>query len=335
MLYLGEEHIRQLGMPWSKLMDVVEGAISLIDDGDYAQPLKPYLRYGNPRNRIITMPAYIGGSVQAAGIKWIASFPGNIAEGLPRAHSVTLLNDAATGVPAAVVNTALVSGIRTAAVSGVMLRQWQKARQSLLEAGRSAPIRVGIIGFGPIGRLHSEMCRSVLGSDLGEVYVYDIGWSRPGTRKPITTDCLPDEFGGTRVASDWEEIHDRCDVVIACTVSSDRYYRLPLRKGTLHLDVSLRDYAPEALDKVKAIVVDDWQEVCRENTDIELLHLQKGLAADDVWTLGDIACRAALMTMSPEEPVLFCPMGMAAFDIAIAHWYAETASRQGVGIRLP
>ena len=88
MLYLNDRDIQAVGLDWPALLDALEAAVHIADTGEYAQPIKPYLRYGDPRNRIIAMPAYIGGTVHAAGIKWIASFPDNIHHGQPRAHSV-------------------------------------------------------------------------------------------------------------------------------------------------------------------------------------------------------------------------------------------------------
>lgn len=371
MLYLGDEHIEALGLPWEDLLLQIETAVAAMDEGDCAQPLKPYLRYRHPRNRIIAMPAYVGGTIGAAGLKWIASFPGNSEAGLPRAHSVTVLNDADTGRPVAIINSARISAIRTAAVSGVMLRHWMDRRS---RDGAQPPLRVGIIGFGPIGRFHAAMCRSLLGKRLAALHVYDIrGLPDIKERQDVKgsqnnirlqdsrawQECrnLHDNGGlqnsqeskdsrewqdsralqaepSSVVAGSWEELYDTCDVIITCTVSDKRYINRPPRRGTLLLHVSLRDYSVEALESLQAIVVDDWSEVCRENTDIELLHRQRGLTSDAARTLADVVRRNALLSFPDDEPVLFCPMGMAIFDMAIAQWYVRRATAHGTGIQL-
>ncbi|MGM0883264.1 MAG: 2,3-diaminopropionate biosynthesis protein SbnB [Bacillota bacterium] len=325
MLYLGDEHIRSIGLHWEQLVDCVEDAVQVIDSGDYAQPLKPYLRYKNPQNRIIAMPAYVGGPVQTAGVKWIASFPGNIDAGLPRAHSITLLNNADTGLPYAMLNTPLPSAARTAAVSGLLIRHY-------LKANTERRFRLGIIGFGPVGRLHYDMCCQLFGSRLDAVYVYDI-------RKPVLDSPdlsnVPEELRSrTKLAGSWQHLYSDCDLIITCTVSSQRYIDLPPAPGSLLLDVSLRDYSSAAIGGIEAIIVDDWEEVCRENTDIELLHRECGLTKADTRTLADVVCRSALTAFRPEEPVLFCPMGMAVFDIAAAHYLVTRAEALGIGIRL-
>lgn len=323
MLYLGDQQIRAIGLNWEELVDSMEAAVRIIDTGDYAQPVKPYLRYRNPANRIIAMPAYVGGAVQTAGIKWIASFPGNIDAGLPRAHSITLLNNADTGIPIAMLNTALPSAARTAAVSGLFIRHYLKAQ------GPEKRLKLGIIGFGPVGRLHYDMCCRLFGERLVDVYVYDI---RGCELDPAQTDDTL--LSRTRLADSWQQLYNECDLVITCTVSNQRYIDIPPAAGSLLLDVSLRDYTSAALKSVNAIIVDDWEEVCRENTDIELLHLECGLTKARTRTLSDVVCRGALAAFDGAEPVLFCPMGMAVFDMTVADYFVGRAKALGIGLQL-
>ncbi|MGO4694156.1 2,3-diaminopropionate biosynthesis protein SbnB [Paenibacillus sp. 2TAB26] len=326
VLYLGDEHIRTIGLHWEELVDSIEVAVQIIDSGDYAQPIKPYLRYRNPANRIIAMPAYIGGSVKTAGMKWIASFPGNIDAGLPRAHSVTLLNNAETGIPYAMLGTPLPSAARTAAVSGLFIRHYLKTRTA------SKSLKIGIIGFGPVGRLHYDMCCRLFGEHLEDIQVYDIRGCELDNPDLAAVDAALRHR--TRLASSWQQLYNECNLIINCTVSSQRYIDTPPAEGTLLLDVSLRDYTAAAISSINAIIVDDWNEVCRENTDIELLHLESGLTEAQTSSLTDVICREALASISDSEPILFCPMGMAVFDMAIADYFVQRAQALGIGLQL-
>jgi 2,3-diaminopropionate biosynthesis protein SbnB len=326
VLYLGDEHIRTIGLHWKELVDSMEAAVHILESGDFAQPIKPYLRYGNPDNRIIAMPAYAGGAVQTAGIKWIASFPGNINAGLPRAHSVTLLNHADTGIPYAIINSALPSAARTAAVSGLLLRHYLKAQ------GEKRRLRLGIIGFGPVGQLHYEMCGQLYNEHIEEAYIYDLRGCEL-SHPQLAAEGQPLR-ARTRVADSWQQLYEACDLIITCTVSNQRYIDRPPSPGSLLLDVSLRDYATAAIDRIQAIVVDEWEEVCRENTDIEQLHLERGLTKAHTLSLTDVVCRGALASFAEDEPVLFCPMGMAVFDMAAARYFVERASDKGIGLQV-
>lgn len=320
MLYLNDHDLRAIGLDWPGLVDSVESAVRILDSGDYAQPVKPYLRYKNPRNRIIAMPAYAGGDVNAAGIKWIASFPDNLKKGLSRAHSIIVLNDPDTGQPSAVLNSPLPSIVRTASISGLMIRHFIKARP--LEQ-----IQLGIIGWGPIGQYHCHMAAALYGEQIECIRIFDLRGADLSTVPPFYRDR-------TEVAETWEEVYRQSNIFITCTVSDHRYIDLPPAAGSLLLNVSLRDFKPEALASVKAIIVDDWDEVCRENTDIEQLHLQQGLTRAGTRSITDVVTRRSLTKFPAEEPVFFCPMGMAVFDIATAVYFVKKAGEQGIGTGL-
>jgi ornithine cyclodeaminase len=275
--------------------------------GDFAQPLKPYLRYRDPKNRIIAMPAFVGGNVNMAGIKWIASFPDNIKSGLPRAHSVVILNNADTGEPVAIICTPLLSVIRTASVSGLMIRRYGE-RHSLNN------IVVGITGFGPIGRYHVKMLRALLGDRIARFLVYDV---HP-PNKSVAAEVDP----AIELVRRWEDAYLDADIFVTCTVSPTRYIDERPKRGSLHLNVSLRDYTPEVYEWFReSIIVDDWDEVCRENTDIEIMSVEKGLLKSHTRSIVDVVHHNCLEGYAEGLPIMFNPMGMSVFDIAMGAFY--------------
>lgn len=319
MLYLNGRDLLKIGVDWNKTIDTIEDAVKCLDASDFAQPIKPYLRYRNLRNRIIAMPAFLGGSFNMSGIKWIASFPENINKGIARAHSVVILNDADTGKPVSVVNTALLSILRTVSVSGLVMRYYDKARK--LER-----FNVGIIGWGPIGKKHLELLLSLYGERIDTIFLYDI---RPVIDKAEIDPRYRDKVV---ITGSWEEAYQDADVFITCTVSSDRYIDQQPKSGSLQLNVSLRDYKSDIFDYVKGgIIVDDWDEVCRENTDIECMHVEKGLQKDDTKTLRDVVCRHYINSLKDSQTIMFNPMGMGVFDIAIATYYLHRAENNNIG----
>lgn len=324
MIYLNDRHIHEVGVDWRVLIDQMEATARLMNTTEIVQPLKPYLRFRQLRNRMIAMPAFVGGGVEASGIKWISSFPENRERGLPRAHCTVILNDPMTGVPVAFFRSGWLNTLRTAAVSGVMLRKYLEAH----EAGTSMkPLRLGIIGYGPVGQRHLEMIAAAFGDRLETVRLFDsMGIDPSSIPAPIRDKTI--------IAGTWQEVYLRSNVFVTCTVSTERYIDLPPSPGSLLLNISLRDFKPPSVRSVKAIVVDDWREVCRENTDIEQLHLEYGLEEKKVLTLREVVCEDALLKLPPREPIFFNPMGMAAFDITLAAYYWREATRLGVGVPL-
>ncbi len=320
MLYLDEKHILQMGIQWEKAIDIIKEAVKCLGNSDFAQPIKPYLRYRDLTNRIIAMPAFLGGEFNMAGIKWIASFPKNIEHQIPRAHSVIILNNADNGIPEAIINTPLLSIIRTASVSGLVCRYYMESRNL-------KSFNLGIIGWGPIGQYHYRMCKAIYGDRISNVYIYDLQEIDPCT---LEDDRIP-----KTIAGDWEEVYDNSDVLATCTVSGAPYINRPPRPGSLLLNVSLRDFSTDIYPYIRnSTIVDDWDEICRENTDIENLHKVKGLVKQDTKSIIDVVAGDCIARMDRNVPVFFNPMGMAVFDIATATYYYKTAIQHGIGVKL-
>lgn len=319
MLYLNTQHLLKIGVDWSSIADVIRNAVVALSNHEYSQPVKPYLRYKAQHNRIIAMPAYVGGTIECAGIKWIASFPDNIKNGMPRAHAVTILNDAGTGRPLGVINSGLLSAIRTAGVSALMIREFLAQRQV-------KGLQVGIVGFGPIGKMHLDMVNSLYGDLVDRYVIFDLD--------PARKDDLPKHIGKVQFANAWEDCYTQADIFITCTVSKERYISKPPKQGSLQLNVSLRDFTPEFRRFTNTIVVDDWEEVCRENTDIEMMHKHAGLRKEDTLSMVDVVCGQALQSAQQPDVVMFNPMGMAVFDISVGKHFLNLATEQNVGVLL-
>ena len=320
MLYLNDTDLKKIGLDWNATIDNIELAVRCLEKEDFAQPIKPYLRYRDLTNRIIALIAFVGGKINLAGIKWIASFPDNIGHGLPRAHSVVVLNEADTGVPICIINTPLLSIVRTASVSGLMIRHFLKARPK-------TNLVVSIIGWGPIGQYHYRMVCGMLKDSIDTIYLYDL---RKIKADSVTGPCKD----RTIIAENWQEAYRNADIFITCTVSAGPYVDGKPRPGSLQLNCSLRDYKVSIMDYTKAIIVDDWDEVCRENTDIENMHNERGLAKEDTRSLVEVVCNAAVAEYPQDEAVMFNPMGMAVFDVAMGRYYLDIAKEKSIGLEL-
>jgi len=84
------------------------------------------------------MPALGGGY---ALLKWVTSFPGNPAQGLPTVAGLVLLSDASNGSLKAVLDAAAVTALRTGAAAVVAAETLGRA-----DAGAAAVIGAGVNG---------------------------------------------------------------------------------------------------------------------------------------------------------------------------------------------
>lgn len=321
MVYLSDDDLREIGTDWWSITDMIYETAAVMARKEYAQPIKPYLRFGDPANRIIAMPAYAGGDISTAGIKWIASFPGNLQRGIPRAHSVTILNEVTTGRPFCILHSAELSHIRAAAVSGTVVREYMKSRPGL------SRFDIGILGFGPVGRRHLDMISGLLGEKMGQVRIYD--------PKVSGREMMDERFrDAVQFSGGWPELLACSDILITCTTSKKGYIEGVPKSGSLHLNVSLRDYCEGFRQHVTRFIVDDWDEVCREGTDVERMSRTMGLTREMTFALAEVLCGGGFGPLSKEDVVMFNPMGLAVFDIALGCYYYRQCKKRNTGVVL-
>ncbi len=133
-------------------IEVTRDAFLRHHSGEWIMPPKVYLEsppYGDFR----AMPARGG---ELALLKWITSFPGNPAQGLPTVSGVVCLSDARTGVPLAILDARAVTALRTGAVAAV----------ASLALARPGARTVGIVGCGLHGAWTAR-CLAAAGYDDG------------------------------------------------------------------------------------------------------------------------------------------------------------------------
>ncbi|MFF7976464.1 hypothetical protein [Streptomyces sp. NPDC007905] len=143
MLILRHSEVAQIldGRELDNIRTVAD-AYRLHAQGDTTVPHSTFLRFpGQPRNRIIGLPAYRGGEQPAAGMKWIASFPANIERSIERASAAITLNSLETGRPEALLEGSLISAKRTAASAALAAELLTRDRR---------PDGIALIGCGII-----------------------------------------------------------------------------------------------------------------------------------------------------------------------------------------
>jgi ornithine cyclodeaminase len=121
-IYLQQEDtIACGGLDMPRIIEAVESVYALHERGECIEPEAPLIAWAGPEGkRILTHPAWVGGDVNVAGIKWIPSNPENPRKrGMPRASAIIILNDDETGYPLAVMDGTIISAARTGAATGV------------------------------------------------------------------------------------------------------------------------------------------------------------------------------------------------------------------------
>jgi 2,3-diaminopropionate biosynthesis protein SbnB len=301
-----------------EVVDLVEATYRLHGDGQSVNPPSYFLRFPDrPASRIIALPASIGGQVRVDGLKWISSFPENVAAGIPRASAVLILNDHDTGYPFACLEASVISATRTAASAALAADR--------LSRGRPRPTRVGFVGTGLIARyIHTFLART--GWSFDEIGVHDLSPdSAAGFRGYLERS---DTEGAITVHESAESLIRSSDLVVFATVASRPHVtdRSWFDHHPLVLHVSLRDLAPEILlDSTN--IVDDVEHCLKADTSPHLAEQLTGNRDFLDGTLDDVM--AGRVTVPAGRPVVFSPFGLGVLDLAVGNFVHREVARSG------
>jgi 2,3-diaminopropionate biosynthesis protein SbnB len=301
----------------SQIVALVEATYRLHSAGDSVNPPSYFLNLPDrPTARIIALPASIGGPLHVDGVKWISSFPENVAAGIPRASAVLILNDHDTGYPFACLESSIISATRTAALA-VSAAGWLSRERR--------PARIGFIGVGLIARyIHTFFAGT--GWSFDEIGVHDLSAdSAAGFRSYLEQSAAP---GLIRVHESAEQLIRASDLVVFATVAARPHVRDRswFDHNPLVLQVSLRDLAPEILlDSVN--IVDDVEHCLKANTSPHLAEQLTGSRDFLLGTLDDIM--GGRVTLPADRPVVFSPFGLGVLDLAVGKYVYDEVLRSG------
>ncbi|WP_433556423.1 2,3-diaminopropionate biosynthesis protein SbnB [Pseudonocardia xinjiangensis] len=301
-----------------QIMEVVEATYRLHGAGDSVNPPSYFLRFPDrPADRIIALPASIGGQVRVDGLKWISSFPGNVAAGIPRASAVLILNDHDTGYPFACLESSIISATRTAASAALAADR--------LSRGRTRPTRVGFIGVGLIARyIHTFLTGTDWSFD--DIGVYDLSTEHAaGFRGYLEQSGTP---GRITVYDTAEDLIRSSDLVVFATVAAQPHISDVswFDHNPLVLHVSLRDLAPEIV-LASTNIVDDVEHCLKANTSPHLAEQLTGNRNFLHGTLDDVI--AGQVTVPADRPVVFSPFGLGVLDLAVGKYVYDEVTRSG------
>ena len=289
-----------------EIVELVEATYRLHGAGDSVNPPSYFLRFPDrPSSRIIALPASIGGHTRVDGLKWISSFPENVAAGIPRASAVLILNDHDTGYPFACLESSIISATRTAA-SAALAADW-------LSRSRQRPTRVGFVGTGLIARyIHTFLAGT--GWSFDEIGLHDLSAdSATGFRRYLEPSGTA---GRIIVHESAEELIRSSDLVVFATIAAEPHISDVswFEHNPLVLHVSLRDLAPEIL-LASTNVVDDIEHCLKANTSPHLAEQVTGNRDFLLGTLNDVMAGRA--TLPADRPVIFSPFGLGVLDLAV------------------
>ena len=303
--FFNGENVRAAVSP-ERALEAVRDAFVAYARGEWTMPPKVYVP-AYPEGDFRAMPALGAGH---ALLKWVTSFPGNPAQGLPTVTGLVLLSDASNGMLKAVLDAGAVTALRTGAAAVL-------AAEAL---GRSDAETAAVIGAG----VNGEAAARTFVARGRRVELWDIDRTRA---EEVA------ERVGAEVAAGREEAL-AADLLV--TVTPGR--QVVLDEGSLlrgqHASLMGADGPGKAeiavaeLERVR-VFCDDWEQASHNG---DLVHAVEAgvLARDDVSQLGDVLIGTAEGRKSDDDITVFDSTGLAIQDLAIALAALERADELGL-----
>jgi alanine dehydrogenase len=291
--FFNGENVRAAVSP-ERALDAVRDAFIAYARGEWTMPSKVYVP-AYPEGDFRAMPALGAGH---ALLKWVTSFPGNPAQGLPTVTGLVLLSDASNGMLKAVLDAGAVTSLRTGAAAVL-------AAETL---GRADAETAAVIGAG----VNGEAAARTFIARGRRVELWDI--DRPRAEE------VADQVGAEVAAGREEAL--AADLLV--TVTPGR--QVVLDEGSLlrgqHASLMGADGPGKAeiavaeLERVR-VFCDDWEQASHNG---DLVHAVEAgvLAHDDVSQLGDVLIGTAEGRKSDDDITVFDSTGLAIQDLAIA-----------------
>ncbi|MFV9504602.1 MAG: ornithine cyclodeaminase family protein [Oscillochloridaceae bacterium umkhey_bin13] len=325
MRVLSADDVRQ-AVPMLAAIDAVEAAFISLSAGQAEAPLRAHISTPDYAAISFFMPARLGGTQPALGLKVVSVFPDNPARGEPSIYALVTVLDPSSGRPVAVLDGTYLTALRTGAASGVATRHMARPDARCLV----------VLGAGAQA-FHQAMAVCAVRS-IEQIWLVN--------RTPARAEQLAERLRTAGVIASISVITDpalalaQADVVCAATsASSPVFADHDLQPGT-HLN-GVGSYKPSMAEIPAAtvararLVVDQRQAAWAEAGDLVLAR-EAGLITERhvVAELGEVATGQIAGRTSPDQITFFKSVGNAVQDVAVAAVALARAETLGLGVEV-
>ena len=319
--FLSKADLDTLGLGMGDVIDILEAAFRAKAAGKVIMPPKIFFHRLGPRfySSMVSASPDLG----YAGCKWQSGDPENPGIGLPYIQGLYILTEDATGQMRAIMDAEWITGQRTAAASGLVIRHLAKDSDRTL----------GILGCGLQGRKHLEAVHAAR-PQFDRCVCYDLF----PERQDLFITEMTGKFGFDSIVgmTGPEEVARACDVLV--TGGPIRNDREPVIRsgwigaGMLVVTIDYDSYVTdEAIRSMDLVLTDDYGQIedARRNE-----GKFPGVTRVDS-TVADLVAHGKGARTSDEQRILVFNLGIALEDLATAIEILDRAERADAGTLLP
>jgi ornithine cyclodeaminase len=310
-------------LPMPDAIRAMKDAYRQFSSGQADVPLRSRIEVPEAGGLSLFMPAFLHESRDLA-VKAVAVFPHNPERGLPTIHAVVIVFDAQTGAPAALIEGATLTALRTGAASG--------AATDLL--ARSDSTILAVFGSGAQARTQIEAVCAV--RPIGEVRIFSLD---PDGARRMAGEIEAQTASGARLflAASAEEAVAKADVVCTATTSSTPVFPDEALPAGAHINAiggftpDMQEIDPATIARA-SIYVDSRRAALSEAGDL-IQPIRQGLITEDsiVAELGEVVAGTRPGRTGAAQITLFKSVGLAVQDAVAAGAILRRAEAEGLG----
>lgn len=314
------------------MKDAIEAdkkAFVLHTQGKAKVPLRINLETDDHSGQCMFMPAYVGGEVNAAGVKIVSFFPGNAKKGIPVVPATVPVISCETGLVTAIIEGTTLTQIRTAAIAGAAIELLAKP-----------DCKIGAL-FGTGGQAVAQLEAMMTARKLEEIRIFDALDGR-AEDFVLKNKPLAERFGTLLIAAGTsKEAVVGADVVTTVTTSAEPVFSAEDIKPGCHI-TGVGSYTPEKrelpfelLQRAARIFVDNSEAVLSEAGDF-IIPMQQGVFSKDMIAgeLGDLILGKVAGRTGKNDITVMKTVGFATLDIVTAAEIVKKAEAAGVGTKV-
>lgn len=317
--------VEALAISPADVVDAVERVVAAHGRGETVFEPRTHLEPDNDgRGHFNVLRGHVStlGDHGLAGVKVVGDFVDNYTVGLPSELALLTLYDPWTGIPIAIVDATWITEVRTGAMTAVGARHLARPDARVLghvgargTAYANVVMLDAIFGFEEI-RVTSrrpesrEAFAARLEADLGT--------------KVVVTETAAEAIAGADIAVEATRLTEPSPLVTKELLASGS---LLVPYGTISA------LAPDLLDVVDKVVVDDWREAQSGSFGALRPHLRAGALTRETLhaELGAILTGERPGRESDGERILFWHRGLSILDVAVGHLVLQRAEDAGLG----
>ncbi|MEO3388052.1 ornithine cyclodeaminase family protein [Mesorhizobium sp. CAU 1741] len=324
--YLNRFDIEAAMLTDAEILSAIETSLAMQGRGETVIEPRMHLEpRAGVEGHFNVLRGWIGGEIDAAGVKVVGDFVDNYKQGMPSEFGVLNLFDPRTGKPTAILDASGITDMRTGAVTAIGAKHLARKGSKVL----------GHIGARGTAYWNVRLLDHLF--DFDEIRVHS---RRPESRNTFGERLSRDLGKPVKVTDDWRSCVEGADIIVEASRLSQPEPILKtewIKPGALIVPYGTMSAVELSLTDIMAkMVVDDWGQCKGGKFGSLRAHVEAGKLSEDTLhaELGQIVAGAKPGRESDDETNLFWHRGLSLSDIALGHAFLTKAQAMGVGHRL-